>query len=494
MDILKKKVTADEKARKRGIAKDKAGAKTRAKNLKKGMLKNLATSLENEEKKETGEGEHQNLIIRARAEQQASDIIQGIDIGPVSRFQKPPTLREKQLLAEAIKRRVEFNKILETGEAIDIDLGEFERKPIREVSDLPSGIPEAKVSDTLPYQPVYDERVASILESEITPDILRICRERLSRALNEYSPNPNYTEDSKFVNRVINLCSEGSYTVDELLTKVGILISYITQPYAVALHERLSRMMYIPDVLVTLTPMELFPEASMVTMDLETNTNVNAETFINTTALEIYQDRHPAERVNIIYKPAVNVVGNVKSLKTQCVNPSDFAKIDEYDIALYEEEDDVYCFSIQKLLQELEENDVVLNPYTGTPIDERFLSRVREIYSRNIEDYNEVIVREEPEEVVEAEVDESAITELYAIIDDCYKKLKNKDKCTLPMKLDEHEVFNQSPESSVKCEKCGDDVEMCKSLKSKIKIGKEYSTIYLCSFKCFEDYDKWHSK
>lgn len=390
-------------------------------------------------------------------------------------------------------------------------------------------------------------KIEDLLDQNINPLATRICTTKLSQALHKAAPNvkdygiypktiddgePKY--DTAYIVKAISIISSESVTVRDMAARVADIVVYLemSEKSQEIFKKRIVDEYYSPEILVSLSPEEKLPEyfeyTNIKPLELEAVVNtINAEIsrMIYNIGLSIYQNENPTERTYPETVPTY-VLPKVKKWMKECVNYADVEYERPENVVYYKEDGKTYCLRIGDISEQIFFEPIPVNPYTNKPLSNTFLERFEEVYLSNI---NIPDIVEQPVEDVAIPVRAPLAPDLLSIIiqnlDECEQSFnpevpQNPDLSflegqysPLPVKndsdVDEDTESSVSSESSMSTESSVstdvvENVETCdmcchcdkkletSNLKTKIDKGNEgFKTVHFCSFRCFEDHDKW---
>jgi len=280
------------------------------------------------------------------------------------------------------------------------------------------------------YNLSFRDKINKIInEKEITDDISIIAKTNLSYALKRVSNFDDfYSENSEFVNKVINSLINNSPDVKTFIEKLGNIIIYLSYDIENASHKifsnRIKSKYYLPEILVLLSPEEKLPEilgntdiSDVKKEHFAKSINIKLETFIQTFLRSIYDRRNPYEHIPTnSTKHFSNFIDKIpiKDWKEKCSNYEDIKDIPNENLLYYDEKGKTYCLNIRQLWQDFKNNNYK-NPYTKKNLSKEFINNFNKTYNI-IEEEN--VENEGDDEQQNIEVEEELTPDLIKLIED----------------------------------------------------------------------------
>lgn len=166
----------------------------------------------------------------------------------------------------------------------------------------------------------------------------------------------------------------GGGTIKDYLTRLADLVVFLEPDinYAQIFRKRIENHYFIPDVLFTLTLDEKMPEvfddprvSDEVKKQVADFMARKLDDFIDKQSFALYRLRDPTARRADIAEPYVDVPQvNLPPPRTEFCKKEG---ADEWELVFYEDDGNVFCFSIQELLKQFEEGN-----YNNSGTDKRF--------------------------------------------------------------------------------------------------------------------------
>lgn len=328
-----------------------------------------------------------------------------------------------------------------------------------------------------------DKKYDDLLNSKIIPsDAKTVAKNEILRALTSVIPNAEILYTNRILTNIIEKMVDLSANTKDFFLRVADLIVFINPNIdfvSSIFIKRLANMQYKPEILPLLTPVEKMPEIFADDRIPETTVDkVNSslhfqiekvfeELMDYTIMYNVIPTRkatRPFQRgVQIIGKDAKMIIG-LPEWKTACKNANDVENVNDEDLVFYKDEDEVYCFEIDGLMDRFAVNDF-FNEYTGKNFSDEFVRRFLSIYSKPIR-------AEQPkqiEPVSEKPLEESSLIKL--------------------IKAEILRLENNLINSTIDCQQVQSKCFQCKI---PIPAGTEISSIYkgskvsFCNMNCFE--------
>jgi len=231
-----------------------------------------------------------------------------------------------------------------------------------------------------------EKDTARILNSTITPDIKQLVRRLLSESLSNAADEEveNYKDKdspyiTKAVDEMVNTSGDSTETLFEKLANITLFLQNKNSVFA----ERVRDEFYIPEVLVSLSVEEKFPEVfGDRTIDKE---KVNKYILKQTKAIVtdfvdlLYRTRFPNQHIDA-QKSMITPGFTQKEWKSVCINNKEVESAKKSTVFYYPEGEHVYCLLIEDIYKQIRGDVPPLNKVTKKPIDPTFLKKFREIY------------------------------------------------------------------------------------------------------------------
>jgi hypothetical protein len=261
------------------------------------------------------------------------------------------------------------------------------------------------------------------MDTPVNDQILKLGKEILSEVLLEVAPTvKEYNVDGVFVNEVIKKIAEKSSNIKDFIGNLSELIVYLRDPEAKIFKERVGKVYYTPDILVSLTPAEKYPEALENPSDEYINKNILVihqiiSEFANQIA-EIYYTRINPDVRNRFFVPTGNqtvdeLQGQMlgfRKWKSKCVNSADVQDAKDYEVVYYRDSNgDDYCFVIADLLEQYINNKVLRNPYTQDDLSPGFTKRFLQLYGHLVKETDSGDVKLIDESVIPVDIEAADI-------------------------------------------------------------------------------------
>jgi hypothetical protein len=396
-----------------------------------------------------------------------------------------------------------------------------------------------------------NEKINRILDENITTKIEQMGMQKLSEALHKIAPdiadygiypsNGNNKYDTAYIINAIQEISNNTKTIREFLTKLAQTIIYlkISGEASKIFQKRVIHEYYLPEILVNLTPADKLPEffddpRTSITEQEQILKQIKYEIdyFVSNIGETLYGIRFPSDRIPSQINPNyLGAIPKVHKWKEICVNKEDIIDIPDDQLIYYKEDGVVYCLTIPQIMEQTLFEETPINPYTGNPLSEAFLTRFSELYTIGMDTYGYYGPDKQPEIEPEApsvpkpSTPESPILApglLNMIVDNikqCEKEVEEENmneegKCpamsegkeiiestqeepytSSPSKseisMSDSSDFSPSVVSGEVCKHCNTKVDPKLALKTKINTKDGFETIYFCCFKCFENEDNW---
>jgi len=264
-----------------------------------------------------------------------------------------------------------------------------------------------------------------------------------------------------------------AYDIAELLVYLNpdITFMYGKSNADLIFPKRFQKQMYVINLLPNLGVEELLPEVygkeRLLKREFKTKISLKLYEQHKETMRSIIENTLIRDKIDLrtatwkkIRKPMILRIG-LPSWKSICANS--IADVPDEDIVYYREGDNVYCFIIQDLLENINSGNIV-NPYTNARLSDEFIQQIVSLYA-----YNPKYRSSKPQSKPSKSYRKGHIIRL---IEDELKRLEN---LLMP------EYFTLSELG--KCAKCKQKVDDATGFAS-IMNNKKVS---FCGTKCFED-------
>lgn len=279
------------------------------------------------------------------------------------------------------------------------------------------------------YNLSLKEKINKIIdEKEISEDIIKIAKNELSNSLKRVSNYDEfYSENSDFVNKVINSLISSSSNVKTFLEKLANIIVYLSYDIENVSHKifsnRIKAKYYVPEILVLLSPEEKLPEilgnddiSETRKENFAKTINIKIEIFIQNLLRAIYTIRNPYEHnPTISSKYFSHYIDKIpiKDWKDKCENYEDIKNVPNENLLYYDEKGVTYCLNIRQIWENFK-NKNYKNPYTKKKLSKEFINNFNKTY--NIVEEVEEEVEEETEDKY-VEVEEELTPDLIKLIE-----------------------------------------------------------------------------
>jgi len=285
----------------------------------------------------------------------------------------------------------------------------------------------------------YKERIDNLLKEPVKPELEKFGKEELSLVLQRLAPEVyDYSVNSSYIQKAIEIMKENSTTSNEFITNLADLLYYIEEPHAIVFKEKIVREYYLPEVLVSLSPTEKYPEAlvnqnqefvdknfNLIQRMLEKNKEQLSKKYYN-----IMFPQNKIKQIETLYSGITDkiIVGSIKS-NCDNKNKSNIQNAEDYQVIYYKEDDKTYCLLIDDLLNQIEnvagDFEAVTNPETGNTMNQEFLERFYDIYGSKIREkgYEERTIEQIDKPIEEKTEQEELAPNLITIM------LENIRKC-----------------------------------------------------------------
>lgn len=240
------------------------------------------------------------------------------------------------------------------------------------------------------------EEINELRYSSISNKLIDIAKRDLSQQLHKIAPQvrdygTNEDYNTEYISEIVEIIKQNTNDTDSFLRKLGQIVIYLEIDSAKIFQERIKQELYNPTTLVELDVYEKFPEANL--LEIEATDTKEAERTVNILEkrLDDYVDYmleyyyavlYPGKRKDTrpgIYAPKKTV--KTYQMKDRCVNYEDVSDVPEHQVVYYEDYNlQIYCLKIQDIVDQINANDVVVNPYTKEALDEDFLHKFKSLY------------------------------------------------------------------------------------------------------------------
>jgi len=264
-----------------------------------------------------------------------------------------------------------------------------------------------------------------------------------------------------------------AYDIAELLVYLNpdITFMYGKSNADLIFPKRFQKQMYVINLLPNLGVEELLPEVygkeRLLKREFKTKISLKLYEQHKETMRSIIENTLIRDKIDLrtatwkkIRKPMILRIG-LPSWKSICANS--IADVPDEDIVYYREGDNVYCFIIQDLLENINSGNIV-NPYTNARLSDEFIQQIVSLYA-----YNPKYRSSKPQSKPSKSYRKGHIIRL---IEDELKRLEN-------MLMPEYFTLSELG----KCAKCKQKVDDATGFAS-IMNNKKVS---FCGTKCFED-------
>lgn len=246
---------------------------------------------------------------------------------------------------------------------------------------------------------ISKKELLHILQRKITDSMVNEISKNLSSLLQSIHNNRVYSLDSDFVSKVISTVRHNSNTNGELLNKYAELSVYLqrilpeSELKTPLFWQRLAVEYYIPEMLSELTKEEKLPEVFNESQiqnseQILSTINKNKKRIISEIAISNIKSINPNKKIKTNLKSDLHTYDlanlQLKLPKLVCNNKEQIKDIPDYDLIMYKEHNELYCFSIKETYNNIKEGNVK-NPYTNREFNKDFLERIEQIYNISIE-------------------------------------------------------------------------------------------------------------
>jgi hypothetical protein len=239
------------------------------------------------------------------------------------------------------------------------------------------------------------EKLDNLLKEPVNPELQKFGKETLSLALTQIAPEIyDYSVNSSYIQKAIDTIKEKATTSKEFIDMLTNTILYLEEPNAIVFKERIVREYYLPEILVTLSPLEKYPEAlenqnqEFVDKNYRLMERLGAKMAENISK-KYYNIMFPSNKIKqleTLYSGITDKI-TIGSIKGKCHNKDNIKDAPDYQVVYYEEDGKTYCLLIDDLLSQINNADGfedVLNPETGNTIRQEFIERFYDIYGNTI--------------------------------------------------------------------------------------------------------------
>ena len=265
------------------------------------------------------------------------------------------------------------------------------------------------------------EKLEKLLKEPVIPELQKFGKETLSLALQRIAPDIyDYSVNSAYIQKAIDTIKEQTETSKQFIDMLANTVFYLEESNAIIFKERIIREYYLPEILVTLSPSEKYPEALENQKQEFVDKNYKLmrriiDKISENLANQYYNIMFPSNKIKQIETLYSGITDKIiiGSIKGNCGNnkktKDSIEKAENYEIVYYEENGKTYCLLIDDLLNQISNvNDFsdVKNPETGKIIREDFIKRFVALYDNTIKDkgYEERIIEEEKEPEKQEEI------------------------------------------------------------------------------------------
>jgi hypothetical protein len=391
------------------------------------------------------------------------------------------------------------------------------------------------------------ERIQDILNSIVSERTTKTIKDVLSKSLLEIAPMKkdygiihidtnsknmkSIDSNTPYIQILVDTFHDNAeQTNKEFFTKAASLLVFINMPEAKTFRNNLEMEYYLPDILATLSPADKFPEAfrdpnasGKFLEELTASITNRIYKLVMGFAKSEYKAQDPTRRTRTDPSSSVDFNRSIKTRKRidACSNKDRVNGVKEEEIVYYNEDGQIYCFSVDELYEQLLIQNNLINPDTGKQFDLSFVKRFDELYNKRLADdglltgYFQKKYGLDMIKLVDNKVKVDTIKNKRPIIVANIWDIVGKDIAELEDQLsnEKHEDGDEIDEDreierrevevdegirdSIDIES-NDACEYCKnhlsddSIKSIILHGDESRIINFCSFKCFEDKNDWN--
>ena len=317
-------------------------------------------------------------------------------------------------------------------------------------------------------------------------------------------------------------------TNKEFFTKAASLLVYINMPEAKTFRKNLEMEYYLPDILATLSPAEKFPEAFQDPNASEKFVDELTASITNRTYKLVRGMAQTEYKTDLTRRSRTLPSGTdfARSVKTRkrldaCANKARVNGVPEEEIVYYNEDSQIYCFTVDELYDRMLIQEDLTNPETGKAFDMSFVKRFDELYNKRLADdglltgyfqkkygFDMDTLVDDKEKIDTIKSKRPIIAaDLWEIIGKDVTELEDQLSNERPGDGDEVDEDRETERRDEEVDEGtretrdidpNDACEYCKnhlsddSIKSIILHGDESRIIKFCSFKCFEDKNDWN--
>ena len=235
------------------------------------------------------------------------------------------------------------------------------------------------------------EKLDNLLKEPVNPELQKFGKETLSLALTQIAPEIyDYSVNSSYIQKAIDTIKEQTTTSKDFIDMLTNTILYLEEPHAIVFKERIIREYYLPEILVSLSPLEKYPEALENQNQDFVDKNYRlmerlSEKLSENISKKYYNIMFPSNKIKqleTLYSGITDkiTIGNIKG---KCHNKDNIKDTPDYQVVYYEEDGKTYCLLIDDLLSQITNADSfedVLNPETGNTVRPEFIERFFDIY------------------------------------------------------------------------------------------------------------------
>ena len=189
-----------------------------------------------------------------------------------------------------------------------------------------------------------------------------------------YITNPTVENYFKDIAKIVTLLDLNNYEIAQ---------------YAAVFRQRVQLGIYKTSELGFLTFEELFP-IQYNDGKVKEIYNRDTELFVNKNIHRIYHFNFPTKK---IYTATKNIMfTNLKKLKLPCSKDKlSYFENNLYDLYIYEDQGQLYCLSVRKLIENLDSGKPLINHYTGKSLKKEDIEIIKSIQLKQQEDKVELI-------------------------------------------------------------------------------------------------------
>ena len=387
------------------------------------------------------------------------------------------------------------------------------------------------------------DAINDILDDPATMSELRVVRGAISHALmNITKAKPDYgvsygvkkfsKTDTVYMDILMKtLHTSTEQTARSLFTSAAELIVYLNMPEAKTFQYRVAMEYYLPDIIVTLSELEKYPEVfadPTVTDHFIDSVTIKITNMVKRTVMslanESYASKNPTARTPTTLRSYFYNHTLTGKRISACANPDRVKHNDEGAIVYYRDDTNnkIYCFTIEYLHNRWaksaaagQEPDMT-NPDTERPFSDEFVNKIKTLYSRRLASdgiLDKVFQKKygfenSLDKAVAARVKRASMSaDAVKIAPDFWSKVAHEirgmenemagKKTPDTKKLEQRDADVAAGDREDRAVPSGDVCAYCEKymaddgLKTVIVHGTESKIIAFCSFKCYEDKDDW---